>query len=71
MLPTHNIPSANKKGTKQLHPTDATQNFGLFLGGPQEPTHLKVVDCGDLRGFNDKKVGLGVFTEVFFMLAAK
>ena len=51
MLP-NNLPDANKKGCKKLHPTDATQNFGTFLPINQDP-ELAVVDYKDIAGYGD------------------
>ena len=64
MLPAHNIPDVSKQGCKKLHPTDATQNFGLFLGGPQQNPHLSVVDYSEVVGYDGERLGYGVQTEV-------
>jgi hypothetical protein len=57
------MPNASKHGARKVHPTDASQNFGTFLG-PEQDIYLKVVDCGDQTGFEGKKLGRGVITTV-------
>jgi hypothetical protein len=64
MLPSDNIPSVSKQGAKKLHPTDATQNFGTFQGGPQAEIFLKVADFSDVKGHEGKSLGRGVITTV-------
>jgi hypothetical protein len=58
------MPNVSKQGAKKLHPHDATQNFGTFLGGPPEEIGLEVVDFSDVVGFGGQPLGQGVVTQV-------
>ena len=64
LLPPNNFPDAAKRGIKKLHPTDATQNLGVFLAGPQEEPYLSIVDYTEVIGFQDAPLGMGVRTDV-------
>jgi hypothetical protein len=63
LLPPNNLPNASKQGVKKLHPTDATQNLGLFLAD-QEAHNLSIVDYQDVLGYEGKPLGRGVRTDV-------
>ena len=63
MLPPTNMPDPSKQGVKKLHPTDATQNLGLFLAN-QEDHHLSIVDYKEVLGYQNEALGFGVRTEV-------
>ena len=63
MLPPNNIPDALKQGVKKLHPTDATQNLGLFVA-QQDEHNLSIVEYKDVVGYKGEPLGFGVRTEV-------
>jgi hypothetical protein len=69
LLPEHNIP--NVKGVVNQRPlsNEAQSNFGTFelaLSSAElkEDDNLAVGDFSDVKGYNDKPLGLGVFTKV-------
>ena len=57
------MPDPSKQGVKKLHPTDATQNLGLFLPN-EEPHKLAIVDYKDMHGHLGTSLGFGVRTDV-------
>jgi hypothetical protein len=57
------MPDPSKQGVKKLHPTDATQNLGLFVTN-QEEHNLSIVDYSEVKGYEGEPLGFGVRTDV-------